>query len=39
MGLSKHDEFTVRDNRIARYAKALAHAATSWTNCPSRKAR
>ncbi len=27
MGLSKHDEFTVRDNRIARYAKALAHPA------------
>jgi len=27
MGLSKHDEFTLRDNRIARYAKALAHPA------------
>ncbi|MCC7302728.1 MAG: winged helix-turn-helix transcriptional regulator [Bacteroidia bacterium] len=27
MGTSKADEFTVRDNRIARYAKALAHPA------------
>src|SRR5687768_2042198 len=27
MGLSKIDEFTVKDNRIARYAKALAHPA------------
>lgn len=27
MGLSKTDEFTVRDNRIAAYAKALAHPA------------
>lgn len=27
MGLSKAEEFTVRDNRIARYAKALAHPA------------
>ncbi|MBX2972567.1 MAG: winged helix-turn-helix transcriptional regulator [Flavobacteriales bacterium] len=27
MGLSKHDEFALRDNRIARYAKALAHPA------------
>ena len=27
MGLSKADEFTVRDNRIARYAKALSHPA------------
>src|SRR4051812_26771986 len=27
MGLSKADEFTVRDNRVARYAKALAHPA------------
>ena len=27
MGLSKNDEFTVRDNRIAAYAKALAHPA------------
>src|ERR1043165_4532265 len=27
MGLSKTDEFTVKDNRIAKYAKALAHPA------------
>ncbi len=27
MGIAKTDEFTVRDNRIARYAKALAHPA------------
>lgn len=27
MGSSKTDEFTVRDNRIAAYAKALAHPA------------
>jgi ArsR family transcriptional regulator len=27
MGLTKSDEFTVRDNRIARYAKALGHPA------------
>jgi ArsR family transcriptional regulator len=27
MGLTKSDEFTLRDNRIARYAKALAHPA------------
>jgi len=27
MGATKADEFTVRDNRIARYAKALAHPA------------
>ena len=27
MGLSKTDEFTVKDNRIAAYAKALAHPA------------
>ena len=27
MGLAKLEEFTVRDNRIARYAKALAHPA------------
>lgn len=27
MGLSKTEEFTVRDNRVARYAKALAHPA------------
>ena len=27
MGLSKLEEFTVRDNRVARYAKALAHPA------------
>jgi DNA-binding transcriptional ArsR family regulator len=27
MGLAKTDEFTLRDNRIARYAKALAHPA------------
>lgn len=27
MGLAKLDEFTLRDNRIARYAKALAHPA------------
>ncbi|HQW06922.1 MAG: winged helix-turn-helix transcriptional regulator [Flavobacteriales bacterium] len=27
MGTAKLDEFTVRDNRIARYAKALGHPA------------
>ena len=27
MGATKAEEFTVRDNRIARYAKALAHPA------------
>jgi DNA-binding transcriptional ArsR family regulator len=27
MGSTKTEEFTVRDNRIARYAKALAHPA------------
>ncbi len=27
MGLTKSDEFTVRDNRIARYAKVLGHPA------------
>lgn len=27
MGLAKTEEFTVKDNRIARYAKALAHPA------------
>jgi DNA-binding transcriptional ArsR family regulator len=27
MGLSKTEEFSVKDNRIARYAKALAHPA------------
>lgn len=27
MGAAKTDEFTVRDNRIAAYAKALAHPA------------
>lgn len=27
MGLTKTEEFTVRDNKIARYAKALAHPA------------
>lgn len=27
MGITKTEEFTVRDNRIARYAKALAHPA------------
>lgn len=27
MGLAKLDEFTVKDNRIARYAKALGHPA------------
>lgn len=27
MGIAKLEEFTVRDNRIARYAKALAHPA------------
>lgn len=27
MGLAKLDEFTVKDNRLARYAKALAHPA------------
>jgi DNA-binding transcriptional ArsR family regulator len=27
MGATKTDEFTIRDNRIARYAKALAHPA------------
>ena len=27
MGLSKTEEFTVKDNKIAQYAKALAHPA------------
>ena len=27
MGATKAEEFTVRDNRLARYAKALAHPA------------
>jgi DNA-binding transcriptional ArsR family regulator len=27
MGSTKSDEFTVRDNRVANYAKALAHPA------------
>ena len=27
MGTTKTDEFTVRDNRVANYAKALAHPA------------
>jgi DNA-binding transcriptional ArsR family regulator len=27
MGITKSDEFTLRDNRIAKYAKALAHPA------------
>ncbi|MDZ4750032.1 MAG: metalloregulator ArsR/SmtB family transcription factor [Flavobacteriales bacterium] len=27
MGLSKTEEFTIRDNKIARYAKALSHPA------------
>jgi DNA-binding transcriptional ArsR family regulator len=27
MGLSKTEDFTLRENRIARYAKALAHPA------------
>jgi DNA-binding transcriptional ArsR family regulator len=27
MGVSKAEEFSVKDNRIARYAKALAHPA------------
>lgn len=27
MGLTKAEEFTLRENRIARYAKALAHPA------------
>jgi ArsR family transcriptional regulator len=27
MGLAKTEDFTIRDNRIARYAKALAHPA------------
>jgi ArsR family transcriptional regulator len=27
MGLSKTEEFTLKDNRIAKYAKALAHPA------------
>lgn len=27
MGLAKLEEFTVRDNKVARYAKALAHPA------------
>ena len=27
MGATKSDEFSVKDNRIARYAKALAHPA------------
>jgi ArsR family transcriptional regulator len=27
MGISKTEEFTVRDNKVAQYAKALAHPA------------
>lgn len=27
MGLSKSEEFTVRDNKLAKYAKALSHPA------------
>lgn len=27
MGISKTEEFTIKDNRIARYAKALSHPA------------
>lgn len=27
MGITKTDEFTIRDNRVANYAKALAHPA------------
>ncbi|TXI77449.1 MAG: ArsR family transcriptional regulator, partial [Flavobacteriales bacterium] len=27
MGISKLEEFTVRDNRLARHAKAMAHPA------------
>lgn len=27
MGLSKTEEFTIKDNKIAKYAKALAHPA------------
>ena len=27
MGLSKTEEFTVKDNKIAQYAKALSHPA------------
>lgn len=27
MGISKTDDFTLRENRVARYAKALAHPA------------
>jgi DNA-binding transcriptional ArsR family regulator len=27
MGATKSDEFSVKDNRVARYAKALAHPA------------
>src|SRR3990172_4962265 len=27
MGLAKTEEFTVKDNKLARYAKALAHPA------------
>ncbi len=27
MGAGKHDEFSVRDNRISKFAKALAHPA------------
>src|SRR5829696_679318 len=27
MGITKSDEFTLRDNRVAKYAKALAHPA------------
>lgn len=27
MGLTKSEEFSVKDNRVARYAKALAHPA------------
>ena len=27
MGAGKHDEFSVKDNRVSKYAKALAHPA------------
>lgn len=27
MGIAKSDEFTVRDNKVAKYAKALSHPA------------
>ncbi|MBL7765222.1 MAG: winged helix-turn-helix transcriptional regulator [Chitinophagaceae bacterium] len=27
MGLSKHEEFTLKDNKVSRFAKALSHPA------------